>query len=135
MDEELKQKLSEYLDQLESGIQQAGGFVIDEVPLVVKEYLNWEIYSYGFSAVVSLIVAILFSVFFIKLLKYLNTTDEIDTDCGPYVLCWILSGFITIISLVTCVSNTYSMIKPIVAPRVVIIEKISELTRNSGFRN
>lgn len=127
MNEQMQQEILKYLQTFQSGVEKAGTFTAEQAPLVIQEFIRWEIFGNLFIG----IILSLFGYYFVKLYVRLykqnekKSYDERNDDIG---LMGVFGGIfiLTIFTGVICVfSHT---LKAIVAPRIVIIEKISELT-------
>ena len=123
MNEELQQRLKKYMDFIESSVKETGDFVIEQSPLVIQEFLSWYFYSHLFF----LIVSVVFGLIFISIAFYalkgpiINDNDDVD------IIATIAVCIFSIISILSILYNSYNLIKVTVAPRLVILEKISEL--------
>jgi hypothetical protein len=123
METELKSKLMEYLQSIESSAKDAGAFVASEAPLVAREYLNWVIFGHGFGALLLLstaIVLLFLSYRWAKVLIAQNSGNE------PVVAFPIIFATAFIISGAILATNSA---KALIAPRIVIIEKLHEICR------
>jgi len=123
INEEVKQKMIEYLQSFEAGIKKAGEFSAEQAPLVVQEFLAWEFWS-SFVAflICSLLTAITLGV---SAWWWKNDKSDLETKC-----------LVVLIPVLACVfmqipvwTNAYNAGKVAVAPRIVVLEKISELVK------
>lgn len=132
MNEEAKDLLIKYLklgaEKLESGAQ----FLESEIPLVVSEYLSW-IFYYNIIMLAGGIALILLSFIVGFIAKqnydYLDNPRSGDHD----ILCCIFSSLgalaLAILGSVQFCQSLREVVKVSVAPRVVILEKISEISK------
>lgn len=132
MNEELEKRLEKYLETLESTITQASDFAIEQTPLVVQEYLSWIFWSNIFLFALNIII-IIFCIFLMFKLRFVMAKN-MDTDIavGFQILCFIMSSVGIILGFIFSAVSLYYAIKVAVAPRVVLLEKISELINGTG---
>jgi hypothetical protein len=126
MDEQLKAKLVGYLDTIESKVKAGNDFVAAEAPLAVQEWLTWMAWESGIYAAACLVTVLVGVFTFRKLFRKWpasNHITELPLVCG--MLACVTVGTIT---LIFGVVHGMQCAKVIVAPRVVVIEKVSELT-------
>ena len=124
MDEELKQRISGYLDALEASANSASQFVASEAPAVAQEYLAWYFTSSLLGVMYSL-AAILAVVSIAKVVCSHAPKEEPAIKWFAWglacLLCVFPSGFLG--------ENIHSITKVKVAPRVVLMEKVAELAK------
>lgn len=127
MNDELKQKMLEYLQSLESTAQSAA----KEIPLVVNEYIQWEMASNLTLACVFLVIfTISFVILCISVRKvFLESSDLTHDQEFAYMLTFIFSLFTSVMFLVGLMITSHNYAKIKYAPRVVILEKISEIVK------
>jgi hypothetical protein len=122
------------LEWLRSSTQSAGDFAITQAPLAAQEFIRWEIVGHGITAGLYLICGIAMLICGILGLRYLMS-DKMNWEKGPNggfavsaVGC--ILGFAAMVGVLPSgISEAKQSIKAYVAPRVVIIEKISDLVR------
>ncbi len=128
MDQELKTKLIQYLETLEAKAADGMDFVASEAPLVAQEWLAFRFWS-SFVAVIAGIFLLSLAGIALRITQQEMKKD--DLEIRPEVL--VPAGVMTLTGVVCGVSliadNTYDLIKITTAPRIVILEKIQELTR------
>lgn len=122
MNDELKTKMLEYLQQFENQIKEAGEFAKSEVPLVVQEYLQWQILSNLATALMFIAGAIFIQIFFGRLIERLVQEEE-KTPARIFL------GAVVLMLFIFAMPPAHSAAKAHVAPRVVILEKIGELVK------
>jgi hypothetical protein len=126
IDEELKNKLTEYLVSLESGLKSAKDFSTEQVPLVVQEYLNWIFWS-NLALLLLFITIFSFMVFVINQIRK-RVSDDNATDCY-FVMFFIgLFSLFPLLGLMECGAKA---MKVKIAPRIVIIEKVADLVKEN----
>jgi len=121
INEEIKQKMVEYLQTFEAGVKKAGEFSAEQAPLVVQEFLRWEIVCNGFFGVV---MGVLLLAVFATAIRY---HFKVDGEEKAFV--WIFAAIPLVafgIAFGTCFERAG---KAWIAPRIVVLEKISTLVK------
>lgn len=129
MNEEAKDLLMKYLqvgaEKLEAGM----GFVESEIPLVVQEYLSW-FWAYSLMCTIgSLLLGIAGAIVLFLFWKVLKIADGYNNETGIAALTGVLGFALTLFSCIGVATNSVNLVKVSVAPRIVILEKLSELTK------
>lgn len=129
MDKEIKQRIESYLDTLEKGANTATEFAIEQAPLVVQEFLAWEFWSNVTIAAFSL-AAFIVAALALKFIRKVSLKKPFD-DCDFFIVFVgsAISLAAIIISTLAFASSTRHAVKAKVAPRIIILEKVRELTR------
>lgn len=120
MEEQLKQHLEEIVGLLKEG----GQFALEQAPDFIHEYLTYYAWFHGFWMVFGLILSVAIGYVFIRIIKerdYLNTVDR--TFVGVMVS---VIGFVPIVVFLT---NAFSFLKIMVAPRLYLIENLLGLVK------
>lgn len=116
MNEELKTRLTGFLDAVEHGAE----FAKEQMPLVAQECLNLAWASsmlgicLGLAGILLTIAAIIWA-----------CKSKIDEAEQMFVCMW--SAFFCFIATVVLCFNIYFAVKVTVAPRVVLLEKVASL--------
>ena len=130
MNEEIQSRITKYMDAIESSAQKTGEFLSEQTPLLAQEYLAWYFWSHCFFVVVVSIVFVL-SLFVIRWLRKEYKIEEEKSNnsevTGFITGCILVALVFSLGSLVFICVNIYEMIKVTVAPRVVLLEKVTEL--------
>ena len=131
MNEEIKSEVGSrilsYLDAVESSASSAGEFIAEQTPLVAQEYLAWCFWGAMLMFAFALFV-IMFSVFLMRLaVKWYR--DDCTMEAGFFVLIVAIGGMLLGSFMVALAAER--AVKVSVAPRVVLLEKVAELSR--GF--
>jgi heme/copper-type cytochrome/quinol oxidase subunit 2 len=118
--EQTKQALEQFVQKMLAGAEQAGAFAVEQTPLLVQEWLRWQLVS-------SLLMAIVLVVPTLVLLfvgwRYRQSIWE---DEHP------LPVFAFVLSLIPGVAMAVNIIhatKVYIAPRVVILEMFAHLVQ------
>jgi hypothetical protein len=123
INEEIKQKMVEYLQSFEAGMKKAGEFSAEQAPLVVQEFLAWEFWS----AFAAFLICSIIAVATIGTCIWWWRSSKEETEFKalicliPVLLCLFLQ--------IPIWTSAYSAGKVAVAPRIVVLEKISELVK------
>lgn len=119
--EDVKLAIVEYLKTFESGLKKAGDFSMEQVPLVIQEFLAWQFWG-SVTACCGCCLAILI----ISMIhKYVS--KRVSSGSDAMVLNHLLCGVGVVIATPGVIISFVSALKVSVAPRLVILEKISEL--------
>jgi hypothetical protein len=134
MNEDIKNKLIDWLQYLEEGMKSASDFTAEQVPIVIQEYLALYFWESAFYCGIGVLLIFLGAVtYFIvarpAMKKWAgpNRTTEAEDSMG--VIGMIASITLPVGGTTLSTIMTYYMIRVTVAPRVVILEKVSELLR------
>lgn len=115
----------------ESG-DKVGSFVSEQTPLLIQEYLNWIFISNVTSLSVICLGMIIPALVFLVIKKSFQQAwdDEVFNSSVPiFVVCCVVFGFSFLGFLVVGNNNISNIVKVKTAPRVIILEKMKELTR------
>ena len=120
MDDELKAKLFEYLETIEGRVDGASDFVASEAPLVVAEFIQWEV-------VVGLMIAgaSVLSFLIIMLVALICWKKSGNDDAKAATATF--GGLLSIVAICFCFHGLEKSTKAYVAPRIVVLEKIHEM--------
>ena len=121
MNEEFQSKALDYLERLEGAVENGGMFVAEQAPFVVQEYLAWVFYSNLLGMFVFIVLSVLGVVASVRVTK--ATWDE---SLGMHPVCTFAWIGVVVLSCMAFVS-AYSLLQVVVAPRVVLLEKLSTL--------
>ncbi len=136
MDDELKAKMLQYLESIEQGVQQAGDFAKAEIPAVASEYVHWYMFDSFISASVLLLISSLSAwLLFLsgkKAFSLLVSSPKKNNDFDFFMLClmtFLVSACVAVPCFINGLLQARQGYKAAVAPRVIILEKIQELTK------
>lgn len=123
MNEQLKTQLSQFLGSILTGLEKGAGFVIEQAPDVVREYVLLCRVEYTFYVVTSLLL-ILAAIKWVPVLadRAVKVENEIEeVTCGITAAVLGGSGLISIFVFLHSISP---MLKAWFAPRILVIEWI-----------
>lgn len=128
MDEQVKNKLLQYLETVEGSVQKAVDFTSDQVPLYVKELCEYGFFDHGITAITCLTGAII--IFMVCLIvnflcRKLPVEIRLILGMSSIFLLMLFGGLLTESTL----RHAKEAYKCKYAPRVYIVEKIHELTK------
>jgi len=115
-----KDIVNSFLTELLEFSKDAGAFAKEQVPLVLQEYIAWGIAS----SIVWLLPFLVMLFFSVRVWKWAVRVAE-DSDGFSIVAAFLYS----IIMLPGLIINLLDLTKAIVAPRVYLIETLSDLIR------
>lgn len=130
MNDEIKAKLLQYVNGLESVVESGGDFLSEQLPLFVKELLAWEFYSSIFLVVAFSILAAISCRLFCQCWRWLDKHESIKgyNDFMPlFGIGLVLSFIASCVFVILSLTNGYHSVKVAVAPRVVLMEKVVEV--------
>jgi len=118
MNEELQKRLVESIDKIVAFIERAGGFAIDQAPLVAQELLKRDAF-YAWLVVISMVVIIV-------LCAGVAIYDTVVTHDGDPTF------YATLVAIIPCVAlfiNVHTLVSIHLAPRVYLIENLAALVK------
>jgi hypothetical protein len=109
-------------------------FVWEQAPLVAKEVVYWTIGSEAISALYAALLCLAFVILLAKGIKLVKRHWEaIQRDGGePFLMVLVFPAIALFFSFCHFIDHTKSVVKGIVAPRLVIIDYVSEKVRGPG---
>ena len=131
MKEESKTKLQETATELLDFVNTSKDFVLEQTPLYVQEVVEFHFLENAISAGLNLVIAIvtLLVITFASYKIYKKDTSNWDVEWFVVALIAILSAMILIVSGEYTTKYSKECYKAKYAPRVLIIEKLTELRR------
>lgn len=129
MNEELQLKLVESFEKVSDWVDSSEDFVVEQAPLVVSEIISWGFWSNLSISLLSFMVLIIcLCVLKFFVIKNFHKLDEKDTS-GAQAMVIFISGIFSIVGILgsTCemIHHSYDTIFILVAPRLYVIEQIS----------
>jgi hypothetical protein len=129
MNEELKNKLIQYLNSIEGMANDAILFGKAEIPLYLQELIRWEIVSGLMVGLAALFAAYLPGraiIYFANKIK--NCKDPYGADPGPYAGAFVLGLVVAFLASIS-IEGFHGSAKAYFAPRVLLVEKLSSMVR------
>jgi hypothetical protein len=126
----MEEKLTQYLEELVATLKEGGQFAMEQLPLFVHEYLSWGFWeSVIWGAILlsaSSILIYMAKLFFNKYNGY-EPTSYLDDGHMLYIIVSGISAIGSIFAVVGAITNILTAIKITVAPRVYLIENLTNL--------
>lgn len=124
-----------YMDKFDGAVEKTVDFAVAETPIVINEYLQWGFYS-NVAAIAFILFLVIVSVVstFLLIRKYKDPNFDEDSFIA---VAWTITSIVAviaslIISFAIIPVSTMNCIKIKVAPRVYLIEKAMEMSKNHG---
>lgn len=121
----MDERLKEVLDDILSGIKQAGDFVLEQAPMVVQEFIRWEIISNAIGGILLIVGTSLLTYLVIRKIEKGIKDNEIEEEIRVFYLFILLVLFPIFLGI----EMSMDSVKAYVAPRVVVLEKFSNLLK------
>lgn len=120
-----EEKAEQLYTYLENMIQQGGDFVVDQTPLLVQEFFMWFTAHHIFFGVLG-VIFILLSIYFHQIGKEEGTHKRGKSWYNESDGMWFIPVAIPyIVGIIMFLTNTYSLLQILVAPRIYLLEKLS----------
>lgn len=134
MKEEFQKALLDLFNKSVVAIEKGATFLNDQIPDVVQQYLSWVLWSSALWASVFLIV-IVAAVVLVVLIKPKDERDSTNPRATTYYNAWpegrifaaIMCGLVGACSFFLMVLQVTYIIKVLIAPKLVILEKIASM--------
>ena len=97
--------------------EKTGNFVIEQSPLILQEFYNWNIAKFSLGIFLCLVGFILSLICFVKFNKHEDLMDEFH-----YLLKLFVSVVIGLLSIIYLCINIYNLVFILVAPKLYLIE-------------
>lgn len=121
-------KAKEYTGKVEDGIGKAVDVAQREIGPTVEQFLRWRLWRHGIYAFSTLFGYLLILGAYAWFWRYSKTWhDDFDQVCGRLVGTVVAGLMISISFSTTCLPNLLSFIQILVAPRIYLIESVSQL--------
>jgi hypothetical protein len=120
------EKAKSYSDKAESAISKGVDVVLEQAPIIVKEYLEWNFFKAAVNAVLFCLLILIGLIFF-----FLFISGKIVIDgFGEYVIGFFCFVVAVILIALPLRESVMEMIKIKVAPRVYLIESTYDYVKN-----
>lgn len=118
---DLQAKLVTYLDGLEKGAAKVGEFAEREIPETIREWLLWLAVERFTYAALCLLGVVIVAAIMRKLLKQCKGDEDVAVPV------WLFGGTALCFGIFGTVHYGMAGAKVVIAPRVVIVEKVADL--------
>jgi len=129
MDTELKERLSKYLDGIESTVQNVGDVAMSQLPDIAQQYISWCFWSSIAFICIGLIVMIATNIIGYLLRKASYKLEYREPREVSYFFGWLFPIAGSAVGLVMIFTNMMLPIQCIVAPKLVLLEKLMTVIR------
>lgn len=119
LDQKLQENLVSILNYLQSLGSELEGVAREQTPIIIQEFLSW----YTFSALFWIGFGVFIWLLGFTVSKFLRASKAEEAVVVGYA-CLVIS---TMAAIPVVWANVYDLIKVRVAPRLVLIEKVSDL--------
>jgi hypothetical protein len=127
LNEDVKLKMLQYLNSLEGVVKSGTDFVADQMPLVLQEYIMYNRCYSTFAIVMSIVLAV---IAYKSFSRGMQTIAEDKRNTEPYMVSFTVFGMAAgILGLIIFCHNFDMMMKSWTAPRILVLEQISELIK------
>jgi hypothetical protein len=129
MNEELKARLTKYMDFLESGIQKTVDFSAEQIPDVAREYLAfmfWGSLAYVAICVTVMIISAVACTLVWKNAERIDKSDPTTVKMIPVIFLTIGN---LLVAMPMLVINAMIVLKVCVAPKLIILEKVAQILK------
>lgn len=123
MNEATKQALEQFVTKMLAAAEQGATWTADQAPLVVQEWLRWQLVNSALWAVV--LVAITVAIF-IKTLPWARRERHDDVD---HAVAWAFYVAAQGMTFIVAAIWVEALLKVTLAPRVVVLEKFMSLVK------
>lgn len=122
MDEATKKALNEFVQQMITAAQTGAQWTADQAPLLVQEWLRWQLVSSILYAMVLILIGAVLLYATVKMIR--GGKDKDYYMPGP-----LFTGIGAVFVFVPAFGHIMQAVKVYVAPRVVVIEQFIHLVR------
>lgn len=125
---QLTEQLKPVVDWLKAALDTSGQFVQEQSPLVVQEYIAYVRATSTLYVVFGVLIIVVAALLMRTVLRYLRSGEETSeaTD-AVHVVLGVIAIVLFIAGPVAVVNHTDDCLKAWCAPRVLILEKVSDL--------
>ncbi|QDV61115.1 hypothetical protein [Crateriforma conspicua] len=129
---EMQERISAYLDAVESSADVAGNFVLEQTPLVAQEFLAWTFWGSVINGCLWGVLLVALAVPAVKLLRYAWKFDMSENglkgETPPASVFAFLFLVVVLIGPATgAISEFRTAARTAIAPRVVLLEKVADM--------
>ena len=124
MNEKIENNIEQILNYIHNGIKNAGDFVVEQTPLLVQEILTYNLIFHGSLVGIGIFIAVMLISLTLYFWPKINWKD---VDQVMILMFGNLFGWAT--SIVLILINVFTVIKIIFAPRLYLIEYVSDLIK------
>lgn len=125
----ITERLNAAMGKVGEWVEQAEGFATEQTPLLVKEIVWWGIADAGYWVAFGVVFLTIAAVSSFMCYKRWETIQALRGDFGDFFrfMVGVVPVATTILGFLFIMSNIMDMLKPIVAPRLYLIEYFRQL--------
>lgn len=120
--------VQEALKLLADTLKGGKDFAVEQTPLLVQEVIRWGIASYSFMSVLFVVLTCVWA-YTARLTYKRRATCEEDENRNWLAVGSILSALCAAASAITAACNLYGLAYVIAAPRLYVIEQLTQMVR------
>jgi len=133
LNEKLQDSATKILTWVEAGVEKGGDFVAEQTPLVAQEYITLMRFQSMFYCLLSVLALLCFATIIYKILRWYSANNGPEDRNGePVVFSVFVCGIAQALFVAAFCSNFPTCLKAWVAPRVLLLEKLSDLLSQGG---
>ena len=121
MNEQIEKHINEILEMLKSGID----FASEQAPIFIQEILTYAIYEHSIKALLFIVMSLI-ALYVMLGCKYSHEKESIY-DFTEWGLGRFIAGFTSMVFIILSVHHVVQVVKVTIAPRLYLIETISNL--------
>ena len=134
MNNNLEQNLNDLIVWIKTTAVATQGFVTEQTPLYIKEYLNWYFWESIFFLSMSMIIAgIILGVIIFCHKKIAKIRVEAKNEfianerTEDYIIARVLSIVFFVLMFIPILSNAHNALKVKIAPRIILVQEFKSL--------
>lgn len=127
MNDKVNEQLADLLAFVKAGAEKTTDFAVEQAPLVAREIVAWQFWSALVTVVMA--AALLVAIWTFSLRIWRKATEEDKSDSDSVVMYWIVVLTVSLVLVIPMLLNFPTVIKSIVAPRLVVIDYIGRLAK------
>lgn len=128
MDEATKQALGEFVQKMLSAVERSADWTSQQAPLVVQEWLRWQMAEALLWAAFQIAVAITIPLMVHRIILAITEGDKYAAS-GARIGRMVASGITLVVFGIPATFNLLVALQVYLAPRVVVLEKFAQLVK------
>lgn len=117
----LEKVSSDLLQEILETLKSTKGFVLEQAPDIVQQFYKWKVAEHIFYVILALIIS---GVMISLACKYWECVTK-DDNAGP-----VVAGIVGLVAMGVALGNVFNLIQIYVAPKIYLIEYITELLKS-----
>jgi len=124
MNDATKQALEQFVTKMLSAAEQGASWTADQAPLLVQEWLRWQLVNSALWALVFVAITTLIAIRMLPWAKRGEERDEFEFGAA-----WVSYSVVQLLTFIAAAVWVESLLKVLIAPRVVVLEKFADLIK------